>query len=58
MCIRDSKCTLRAAIQEANSTNNADKITFNIPNGDVHTINLASALPTITKPLEIDGRCV
>ena len=36
------KCTLRAAIQEANSTNNADKITFNIPNGDVHTINPVS----------------
>lgn len=49
------KCTLRAAIQEANSTANADKIIFNIPNGDVHTINLASALPTITNPLEIDG---
>jgi CSLREA domain-containing protein len=50
-----SVCTLRAAIQEANSTTNLDKIVFEIPGGDVQTINLSNALPTITNPLEIDG---
>ncbi|HRN86408.1 MAG TPA: right-handed parallel beta-helix repeat-containing protein [Candidatus Dojkabacteria bacterium] len=49
------KCTLRAAIQEANSTTNADKIIFNIPGTGPHTISLSSALPTITNSLQIDG---
>ncbi len=45
-------CTLRAAIQEANATEGADAIHFNIPNifGEgVKTIKPASQLPTITE---------
>ena len=62
----DNQCTLRAAIEEANKTANAtgpDIIDFNIPTTDpnrdattgVFTISPASALPTITKPVIIDG---
>jgi CSLREA domain-containing protein len=53
-----SVCSLRAAIEESNRHTGADGIAFNIPGSGVHTINLASALPTITDetgPLEIDG---
>ena len=56
------RCTLRAAIQEANFTLAADTIAFNIPAGaagctidGVCTIAPASALPTITRPVTIDG---
>src|SRR5438093_7147504 len=48
-------CTLRAAIQESNAQAGADVINFNIPGAGPHTIALASALPTITQPLTIDG---
>lgn len=51
------QCTLRAAIQEANSDfGGADTINFAIPGGTgVRTISPASPLPAITQPLTIDG---
>ncbi|HWS82448.1 MAG TPA: right-handed parallel beta-helix repeat-containing protein [Rubrobacter sp.] len=51
-------CTLRAAIEQANTNNNpteADRINFNIPGTGVKTISPGSALPTITEPVVIDG---
>jgi CSLREA domain-containing protein len=48
-------CTLRAAIEQANSSAGADVITFNIPGMGVHTITPASPLPTITGPVVLDG---
>ena len=47
-------CTLRAAIQEANALAGHDTITFGIGSG-VQTIDVSSALPTITSPVTIDG---
>ena len=41
------QCTLRAAIQEANSTDRADTIEFDIPGGGVQTITPGSKLPSI-----------
>jgi CSLREA domain-containing protein len=48
-------CTLRAAIQEANATPGTDTIAFNIPGSGVRTIAPASALPTVTGAVVIDG---
>jgi hypothetical protein len=48
-------CTLRAAIMEANATTGLDTITFNIAGGGAQRITLSSALPTITRPVVIDG---
>ena len=48
-------CTLRAAIQEANATTATDTITFNIGGGGPQRITLTSSLPTITRPVIIDG---
>jgi CSLREA domain-containing protein len=48
-------CTLRAAIQEANTSSAPDKIVFNIPGSGPHSINITSALPSITNPVEIDA---
>jgi CSLREA domain-containing protein len=55
-------CTLRAAIQEANDTPNsgtfgeADQIHFSIgASGSTQTISPATALPTITERLVVDG---
>ena len=53
-------CTLRAAIQEANALAGTDTINFNITSGcapvtNVCTITPASALPTITGPVTING---
>jgi parallel beta-helix repeat protein len=54
-------CTLRAAIEEANRTTDADTINFDIseafrdPNTGVATISPTSALPAITQQLTIDG---
>ena len=48
-------CTLRAAIGQANATDGADTIRFNIPGSGPHTISPASALPFITETLTIDG---
>ncbi len=49
-----SRCTLRAAIEEANFTPTFDMIHFNV--GSFFVINLESPLPTITALLHIDGR--
>jgi parallel beta-helix repeat protein len=48
-------CTLRAAIEEANALAGADIITFNIAPAGAKTITPATALPTITQQLTIDG---
>ncbi len=47
-------CTLRAAIQQANALSSG-VIEFNISGTGTHTISPASALPTITRPVFIDG---
>src|SRR2546422_5413375 len=47
--------SLRQAILLANTLPGTDTITFNITGGGVHTINLTSALPTITEAVVIDG---
>lgn len=53
---RSNQCTLRAAIQESNDTLGADTIKFNIGGTTpVKTISPASALPTITEALTING---
>jgi uncharacterized repeat protein (TIGR01451 family)/CSLREA domain-containing protein len=48
-------CTLREAINAANSNPGADTITFNISGSGVQTIQLLSQLPTITDSVIIDG---
>lgn len=45
--------SLRKAIQDANATPQADEIRFNL--GASKTITLASALPGITTPIDING---
>ena len=50
----DGKISLREAIIAANNTAGADTITFAIGSG-AQTINLASALPTITSVINIEG---
>jgi hypothetical protein len=50
------QCTLRAAIEEANDTAGADTIDFDISTGGaVKIISPASALPSITDTVTIDG---
>jgi hypothetical protein len=50
------RCTLRAAIEEANDTAGDDTINFNIGGtGAGKTISPSSALPTITDTITIDG---
>ena len=52
----ESECTLRAAIEEANSIPGRDRIHFNIPGAaEQYPIDLASNLPTVQAPVEIDG---
>ena len=48
-------CTLRAAIQQANATTGTDTIAFQITGAGVRTITPATALPTVTDPVIIDG---
>ena len=48
-------CTLRAAIEQANLAPGANTISFAIPGSGVQTITPASALPTISDPVTIDG---
>jgi uncharacterized repeat protein (TIGR01451 family)/CSLREA domain-containing protein len=50
-----TECTLREAITAANNNVGVDIINFAIPGTGVKTINLTSALPTITGPVTIDG---
>ncbi len=47
--------TLRQAILDANANPGADTIAFAVVGSGVHTIAPASALPTITGPVTIDG---
>jgi IPT/TIG domain/S-layer homology domain len=47
--------SLRQAITDANTNGGTDTIAFNIPGSGVHTINVPTALPTITSPVIIDG---
>jgi CSLREA domain-containing protein len=55
------RCTLRAAIEQANATAGADTINFNIPDdptvpgNEVKTITPASALSKITEAVTING---
>ena len=51
----DGTGTLRQAIIDANANSGADDIVFNIAGGGLNTIRLASALPTITDAVTIDG---
>jgi hypothetical protein len=51
----DGPCTLRAALEQANANPNLDNIEFDIAGAGPHTIQPASALPTITQPVLIDG---
>ena len=55
----DGFISLREAMTAANNTANggsADEIHFNIAGAGPHTINVLSALPTITDAVVIDGR--
>lgn len=49
------QCTLRAAIEQANATSQADLISFNIPGSGIPVIRPTRALPVITNPVTIDG---
>ena len=51
----DGLTSLREAINQANAGSGGDTIAFNISGAGVHTINVASALPFITKAVTIDG---
>ncbi|HRP37025.1 MAG TPA: hypothetical protein PLS50_04395, partial [Candidatus Dojkabacteria bacterium] len=53
--IGDGPCTLRAAIDEANSIAGVDYIDFNISGTGPFTINLNQNLPQIISPIIIDG---
>ncbi len=48
-------CTLRAAIQEANSDPDASEIKFNIAGGGVHTMQPLTPLPSLTERVTING---
>jgi titin len=47
--------SLRSAITNANFYPGPDRIVFNIPGAGVHTINVATALPSLSEPVIIDG---
>jgi parallel beta-helix repeat protein len=47
--------SLRKAITEANAVAGLDTIDFDIPGSGVHTIEVPTALPTVTSPVVIDG---
>lgn len=51
------RCTLRAAIMEANATPDTDRVRFAIVTGDhsYKTLRPRSPFPVISAPLEIDG---
>lgn len=53
--IGDGSCTLRSSIEAANAQAGADTIAFNIAGAGVQTISPASAFPTISEQLTIDG---
>jgi len=58
-CGAGGSCSLRAAIEEANSTSGAETINFDIPGTGVKTIVVNAsglgALPPITGQVTIDG---
>jgi hypothetical protein len=47
--------SLRQALNDANATPELDRIIFTISGSGVQTINPASALPQITRPVMLDG---
>jgi hypothetical protein len=49
------RCTLRAAIENANKSSHRDTIFFNIPGQAPYTIHLKSTLPYLFFPIIIDG---
>ena len=51
----DGEISLREAILATNNTVGADTINFGIAGAGTHVINLASALPSITDTVTIDG---
>ncbi|CAN5528472.1 hypothetical protein BH24ACT20_BH24ACT20_02690 [soil metagenome] len=51
----EPECTLRAAIEEANTTAAPDTINFNIGGSGVKTISPTSFLPIVTEPVTING---
>lgn len=51
----DGTISLREAIDAANRTGGINTIYFNLPGGGQHTINLTSALPTITEGLHLNA---
>lgn len=51
----DGAGSLRRVIQILNATSNGGMITFNIPGTAPHTITPFTALPAITKPVEINA---
>lgn len=51
----DGTISLREAIDAANRTGGINTIYFNLPGGGQHTINLSSALPTISEGLHINA---
>ncbi|MDX6585982.1 MAG: trimeric autotransporter adhesin [Solirubrobacterales bacterium] len=50
-----SQCTLRAAIESANTFFGADAINFGIPGSGVHTIAVQSPLPALQTVVVMDG---
>jgi CSLREA domain-containing protein len=54
-CPSADNCTLREALTDANAAGGSNVIAFDIAGAGVHTITLASLLPTITGSLLIDG---
>ncbi|MFK7844872.1 MAG: NosD domain-containing protein [Rhodothermales bacterium] len=51
----DAACTLRAAIQEANTTAEQDNIIFSISGDAPYFITVESPLPAITNPVNLAG---
>lgn len=49
------QCSLRAALEEANATPEADTIVFDLPAAPAVLLSVTSALPTITAPIVIDA---
>jgi titin len=47
--------SLRQALLDSNATPGTDTIAFNIPGSGIRVINTASALPTITDPVNLDA---
>jgi trimeric autotransporter adhesin len=54
-CIAPIACSLRQAINRANSDAASDNIEFAIPGAGPHVISPTTALPVITQPVNING---